>query len=81
MEETTTGLLLWSDKHQFLNPAALDCQQMKLLSLRRGSQQVQQWLLTPSFLLRILTYPCFTMSLKLEAMVRGSGSLPIRKMR
>lgn len=25
--------------------------------------------LTPSFLLRILTYPCFTMSLKLEAMV------------
>lgn len=29
--------------------------------------------LTPSFLLRILTYPCLTMSLKLEAMVGGSG--------
>lgn len=30
--------------------------------------------LTPSFLLRILTYPCLTMSLKLEAMVGEAGS-------
>lgn len=52
------------------------CTQVDLLHLAAGA-------LTPSFLLRILTYPCFTMSLKLEAMVvegsRAVGGLPIRE--
>lgn len=43
------------------------------LLLRRATGTASATVLTPSFLLRILTYPCLTMSLKLEAMVRGSG--------